>query len=836
MASSARRMSLAPSSHVNLHCLQCDAQIGTFDNEWSRLTSSYVRPIHPGRHFGTEIALNKTQTVPEGTTQRDLQGCTLAEVFCTKCSGVVGQYCKAIPAPERKNMLKQYMYKLSKTCLKSGGTNEHIEPIFGYTGDLSQAPTRISATPRMSLPAVPRFSQTPFQREETPSHLQQMTEPYRRVSAPMSLQDSREPTAVGRVTYGDREPSVPLQLVVQDNRPSQQEERWAAMDARMQENENQLRVVSSVLDAFRGTLDDIKVSVKDIQAQNSTPYIDNPAQFDFMTNLHSMINAMKTAQSNAQELQELRLQNEELKAKWSIVQSAMATASGAAATIPSATISHRNSLGKRKRDSDIIKSTPDGRANPPPRQQSFLLGETQVPTPQSSTYSHSQDTSNGSRSPTPNNAQLVPNSHDVPQKSKRSKATPSQQAGKRQPLSGQQPPTASLTAAVRFAQGDGSSGGGPEPRVGALIDQGKTQHSTTTPPEQSSETSNRESLVSTPDEDATEAMNVEPRLQADDEGYSFGDDAEPPMDVGAAETRVDRLPIDNGVEFSDDEEARPSSSDGAAMGHYEDPLSLEASGTIVVNNEKSNPMPAPPESTPVNNSAKSAPASRTRSKTKATKASKVSTRRKTTGSDFVSAKGSRSLAPEPPPTRRLLPRRMTSADKSGQFEHSTPDSVEAELIALEKPKGPRQYKPPVQTTTKILFEELKDLGLEEWIDKDKNDPEYKKIVDEARTRKREQTRLAALASRGVAVPGVNMDEISPQPSTPSLDDALQQAQALANATIENIVPTKKVHPRTTAAALRAHGDGSAGRLKKSRAERNEEIRKRDELAQAAMNE
>ena len=98
-------MSQVQSSRVNLHCLQCGAQIGIFDNEWSRLSASYVRSIHPGSHFGTEIALNKTQTVPEGTAQRSLEGCTLAEVFCTKCSGVVGQYCKAIPGPDRRGML-----------------------------------------------------------------------------------------------------------------------------------------------------------------------------------------------------------------------------------------------------------------------------------------------------------------------------------------------------------------------------------------------------------------------------------------------------------------------------------------------------------------------------------------------------------------------------------------------------------------------------------------------------------------------------------------------------------------------------------------------------------
>lgn len=104
MLSSSRRVSQAPSPHVNLHCTQCDSQIGIFDNEWTRLTSSYVRPAHPGTHFGTEIA-NKTQVVPDGVAQRALEGCTLAEVFCTKCSAAVGQYCKAAPAPEQRRLV-----------------------------------------------------------------------------------------------------------------------------------------------------------------------------------------------------------------------------------------------------------------------------------------------------------------------------------------------------------------------------------------------------------------------------------------------------------------------------------------------------------------------------------------------------------------------------------------------------------------------------------------------------------------------------------------------------------------------------------------------------------
>lgn len=99
-----RRTSQAPLATVNLYCSQCDTQIGIFQNEWARLTSSYAHPAHPGTHFGTEVGY-KTQVVPDGVLQRGVQGCTLAEVFCKKCSAVLGQYCKAAPTAEQRRLV-----------------------------------------------------------------------------------------------------------------------------------------------------------------------------------------------------------------------------------------------------------------------------------------------------------------------------------------------------------------------------------------------------------------------------------------------------------------------------------------------------------------------------------------------------------------------------------------------------------------------------------------------------------------------------------------------------------------------------------------------------------
>jgi hypothetical protein len=104
MGSSTRRATQGPLPNANLYCSQCDTQIGIFHNEWVRLTSSYVYAAHRGTHLATEIA-NKTQVVPEGVSQTAVEGCTMAEVFCKKCSAAVGQYCKAAPTTEQSRLV-----------------------------------------------------------------------------------------------------------------------------------------------------------------------------------------------------------------------------------------------------------------------------------------------------------------------------------------------------------------------------------------------------------------------------------------------------------------------------------------------------------------------------------------------------------------------------------------------------------------------------------------------------------------------------------------------------------------------------------------------------------
>ena len=99
-----RRLSQALPPNVNLYCLNCDSQIGIFDNEWIRLTSTYARPRGKGTHFGTEAG-KKVKVVPQGQAQKAAEGCEMSEVFCVRCSSLVGQYCRTAPDTGKRHLV-----------------------------------------------------------------------------------------------------------------------------------------------------------------------------------------------------------------------------------------------------------------------------------------------------------------------------------------------------------------------------------------------------------------------------------------------------------------------------------------------------------------------------------------------------------------------------------------------------------------------------------------------------------------------------------------------------------------------------------------------------------
>ena len=87
-----------------------------------------------------------------------------------------------------------------------------------------------------------------------------------------------------------------------------------------------------------------------------------------------------------------------------------------------------------------------------------------------------------------------------------------------------------------------------------------------------------------------------------------------------------------------------------------------------------------------------------------------------------------------------------------QAEHWGMADVER-LIEEEKmpppPKEPREPKERIQSTEKYLNQELEELGLTEWIGKDKRDPTYKAAIHAARTARKEAKKMEALAAKGL---------------------------------------------------------------------------------------
>ncbi|KAK5940536.1 hypothetical protein PMZ80_006952 [Knufia obscura] len=143
---------MAPPPNTNLYCAQCDSQIGIFENEWENLTSSYAKPKEKGISFGLEVG-EKTQIVPNGSAQKAAEGCTMAEVFCKKCSTMVAQYCKSAPHPSKEYLVNQQFFKLSRVYLKDAHTNERIEPTFVEV-DRASSQAR-PASVRSSIPPPP---------------------------------------------------------------------------------------------------------------------------------------------------------------------------------------------------------------------------------------------------------------------------------------------------------------------------------------------------------------------------------------------------------------------------------------------------------------------------------------------------------------------------------------------------------------------------------------------------------------------------------------------------------------------------------------------------------
>lgn len=155
--------------NVHLHCAQCDAQLGIFENEWVHLTPSYARPKERGINMGCRIG-SRTQVVPQGPTQKEAAGCTMVELFCEKCSSVVGQSCKSTPSSEQQNLLNQRFFKLSRIYLTDIKDERREDPVF-VDADNFDNPSRSTSVRSGVVPkqrAVSRGGMTPSFRQSYP--------------------------------------------------------------------------------------------------------------------------------------------------------------------------------------------------------------------------------------------------------------------------------------------------------------------------------------------------------------------------------------------------------------------------------------------------------------------------------------------------------------------------------------------------------------------------------------------------------------------------------------------------------------------------------------------
>ena len=99
-----RAHSQAPALNANLYCSRCVSQIGIFDNEWIRLTPTYAKARGRGTHIGVETGM-KVKLVPLGQGQKTVEGCGMSEVFCMRCSALIGQYCRTAPNVEKEELV-----------------------------------------------------------------------------------------------------------------------------------------------------------------------------------------------------------------------------------------------------------------------------------------------------------------------------------------------------------------------------------------------------------------------------------------------------------------------------------------------------------------------------------------------------------------------------------------------------------------------------------------------------------------------------------------------------------------------------------------------------------
>ncbi|RMZ86512.1 hypothetical protein DV736_g6260, partial [Chaetothyriales sp. CBS 134916] len=293
---------------VRLICAQCDTRLGTFENEWIRLTSSYARPKQPGRHFMTEIG-NRVQQVPTGASQKAAEGCGMAEVFCKVCSCLVGQYCKTAPNQEKQGLVNNYFYKFSKTYLIDADSLESAEPVFTYGGDLAMAYLSAPPPPRSSMPTRTRSRDLQSRRSLDQHPRAQSRE---RAFLPERLSPVERRRVSEHQLGGFSQSDSSLERLGAQQKG---EENGVVND-----QQKQITALSNQIDSLKSTVHDLSSLVHKICAERQEPGV------QMSTPTHSATKnrtPSKNSQAQSDELQRLRMENEQLRQRFAMIESVM---------------------------------------------------------------------------------------------------------------------------------------------------------------------------------------------------------------------------------------------------------------------------------------------------------------------------------------------------------------------------------------------------------------------------------------------------------------------------------------------------------------------------------
>jgi hypothetical protein len=551
-------------------------------------------------------------------------------------------------------------------------------------------------------------------------------------------------------------------------------DRLEKLDGVLRQNEDAIGQISEILSAMCNVFENFSDAVKDLQSTAQTPHT-SVLKAEPLRNLRHMLATLTSAQpkhpdleSKEREIQRLAAENARLRsekaalqAKWDIVQSAMVTATGNAGLVQSPAYSEAAHLGKRKRGTDGEASATGSSSKRIPQLQNFWMGRSssskQMPTPHSSSQSdlQSQDASDHSRNTTPgeqSEADLLLTFQGHGQ----SKTPESSQPGKR--------PTKSVEKSLHRS----------------VVTSTASANRTSAPA--ASHPSQRQSSLR--DVDASQRDVYQDDSLSGDPSASLRLE-EHDMDNG-------RPPMGENVDFSDMEDAEEIAT------YAQDGQSEDDDPSFVDRSRRERSAPAADLEV-------GAPPRTTRSKTQPALRPKQN--------KMVSVRSS-----EGAQAARLPPLRSRPQSLGHAFEHSTPGKVkEAEDKRKPKQRVSSTWTPGpgyVATRTKQLHRELRELGLEEWIDRQKKgNPEYRRLVKEARLRRDQEMSAAS---------GIQASDDVDEASTPTPAEVGEEERESSQ------FPQEHVTPEQQAPAV-----PSVNR-KKSKAQREEEIRRRDELAKAAL--